>query len=855
MAGLCLALGSETPVRRKTGRTCVRDSAPVESFPRMKRQPFHRSSLLGALLLIPPVAGATPVSLNDLTGPWHLFVDDHPVEFKTNVVRRYHPFQKYPGNPVLRPTLPWEQGIVYLYGTVLREESGAGYRMWYHTLRTNPNVCREWDAQLYATSADGIHWTKPSLNLRTACGAATNNMYFTRTNGTGITSVIHTPWETDPEKRYKLMSFGPGGYWAAWSSNGIHIVDAPNNPVFTGGSDVGQFCWDPHTQRYLGYVKNAWFDTNGLKRRAVAFTATTNITVWPRESLILWPDAVDDRWSSNAIQRTHFYGLSAFPYETIYLGFLWIFRATNLAQGNPGYLIGPIYPELVSSPDGVHWTREEGDRPPILPLGPPGSWDDQMIFTARAPVVEGDTIKLWYAGFDQPHDYNYAITTAAIGLATLRKDGFASLDAGAATGVILTRLIAGASGTLRVNFQTTNSGWVRIEVLDPSGNVLPGYSQAECLPLTGNSTTQAVLWAAQSLLPTNPPALRFRFLLQNASVYSFMAGDAARIARPPEFTAQPESRTNYLGSTTWFTAQADGSPTPSLQWQKNGVNLADDARISGSTTATLTIHNVQPDDAGQYRCVAANAAGAATSAVATLTVTGGVCSVITNAGFEAGFQLAGGGYLAHGWTEWEAWPGVTIGYDETLIVHTGAHAQRIRVWGVTNAAAGGVFQQLPVTPGQPFSVSAWTFAGDAFSACSIGVHPAGGTNALDAAVMWSPPNTNAAWEMRAVSGVATGDRLTVFLRVQSADGDKRNGYFDTLGPAGDEPLRLTAERAGADLLLVWPECPAARLERADALAATTVWRAVTNPVVFGPGSKMIQIQPTGQAGFFRLARE
>jgi len=65
-------------------------------------------------------------SLNDLTGPWHLLVDDYPVAAKTNVVRTYHPLQKYAGNPVLRPTLPWEQGIVYLYGTVLRDESGAG---------------------------------------------------------------------------------------------------------------------------------------------------------------------------------------------------------------------------------------------------------------------------------------------------------------------------------------------------------------------------------------------------------------------------------------------------------------------------------------------------------------------------------------------------------------------------------------------------------------------------------------------------------------------------------------------------------------------------------------------------------
>ena len=97
-------------------------------------------------------------------------------------------------------------------------------------------------------------------------------MYYTRPSGGGLTSVIHTPWETNPAQQYKLMSQDAGGYWAAWSSNGVNVVDVTNRAVFASAGDVGQFCWDPHTQRYLGYVKNAWYDWNGLKRRAVALS-------------------------------------------------------------------------------------------------------------------------------------------------------------------------------------------------------------------------------------------------------------------------------------------------------------------------------------------------------------------------------------------------------------------------------------------------------------------------------------------------------------------------------------------------------------------------------------------------------
>ncbi len=39
--------------------------------------------------------GSKPRSLGDLTGPWELVVDDHLIQEKQGLVRRYHPFQKH----------------------------------------------------------------------------------------------------------------------------------------------------------------------------------------------------------------------------------------------------------------------------------------------------------------------------------------------------------------------------------------------------------------------------------------------------------------------------------------------------------------------------------------------------------------------------------------------------------------------------------------------------------------------------------------------------------------------------------------------------------------------------------------
>src|SRR5206468_10675864 len=85
---------------------------------------------------------------------------------------------------------------------------------------------------------------------------------------------------------------------------------------------------------------------------------------------------------------------------------------------------------------------------------------------------------------------------------------------------------------------------------------------------------------------------------------------------PPLITQQPPSLTLTQGTTEPFTVTAAGTAPLTFQWRLNGVNLA------GATNSVLTLLNVQPAQAGNYQVVVANAAGSATSAVATLTVAG-----------------------------------------------------------------------------------------------------------------------------------------------------------------------------------------------------------------------------------------
>ena len=90
--------------------------------------------------------------------------------------------------------------------------------------------------------------------------------------------------------------------------------------------------------------------------------------------------------------------------------------------------------------------------------------------------------------------------------------------------------------------------------------------------------------------------------------------------RPPTIAMQPANRMVTLGGTTTFTAVASGSNPLSYQWRKDGLNLSDAGRITGTASNRLTIANVQTNDAGLYSILVTNIHGWALSSNAVLTI-------------------------------------------------------------------------------------------------------------------------------------------------------------------------------------------------------------------------------------------
>src|SRR4051812_1403643 len=82
----------------------------------------------------------------------------------------------------------------------------------------------------------------------------------------------------------------------------------------------------------------------------------------------------------------------------------------------------------------------------------------------------------------------------------------------------------------------------------------------------------------------------------------------------PYFTLQPRNWVAVSGTSYTFTTTAEGTQPMSYQWLYGG------GLLSGETASSLTLNNIQTNQAGAYSVVASNVSGMATSSVAMLTV-------------------------------------------------------------------------------------------------------------------------------------------------------------------------------------------------------------------------------------------
>lgn len=466
-----------------------------------------------------------------------MFIDDFLIEKSDNIKRRLCPVNKHPENPVVRPDRPWERGLTVPQGSVIYDEEDRIYKMWYTTnvqSKGEGTTFNKGKGLAYAISEDGVHWEKPVLDIVIEDGLKTNQVIAPMKFGYMYQPyfVIKDHNEADPERRYKMAFLSiqrnvtgkettthPGtrrGTGIAFSRDGLHwnrVKDFASDELI----DISHFMIDPsqddefviygRTLQVMPEVREAWAHDDWFDSiyggRAVIRSTSRDFLNWEPAEFIMGPDVKDP-------PSTEIYSMNVFPYEGIYLG---------LVQR---YLCRPdtstIDIQLAVSRDGIHFERPF--REALFPLGPVGTWDRfQLHNMSGPPLIQGDELLFYYGGRTSRHRPNKmadASPGGAIGLATLLKDRFVSVEASFDGGSLTTRPLYLEGAAFKVNCDTS-FGALRVRFLDPDNHPIEGYDTT----IEGVDLVEHTVQFDEAISKLGEQAVRVEFILKNARLYSF----------------------------------------------------------------------------------------------------------------------------------------------------------------------------------------------------------------------------------------------------------------------------------------------------------------------------------------------
>ncbi len=449
-----------------------------------------------------------------------LFFDNYLVKSIIGLRREYHKLERHVRNPVYKPSKPLGGPLL-----VIRDSDGR-FRMW---VWVNLNyVDKDGNKRRYPTayleSDDGLDWREPRLDIVEADGSRDNNFVFEKP----LMGIFHEPSEKDPKRRFKaLANLEPEydkekveGYWIYVSPDGIRWTRDYQNPVITslrkyeipldGIGDTSSFRWDPVLNEY---ICNAKFVFPG-KYRAFGICESDDLVHWTPPRMMFYRDDKDP-------VGMQFYAHQTFCYESLWFGFI---KTMIMTEPEPGKFWKHCELQLSLSRDGRNFTRIP-DRTPLFPVPLSQTWDmDYPSVAAGEPIRMGD--ELWFYYSDRRHGARPGpgpdSSNRPIGVATLRVDGFASLNAGDEQGTVVTRPLTFQGKSLFVNADIAEGGFVKAELRGTWGEPIQPFTIDQCRPTMGNATKAQIRWAGRDgLQGVAQTGTRLVFELRNAKLYSF----------------------------------------------------------------------------------------------------------------------------------------------------------------------------------------------------------------------------------------------------------------------------------------------------------------------------------------------
>ncbi|MAV35690.1 MAG: hypothetical protein CMJ59_09545 [Planctomycetaceae bacterium] len=460
-----------------------------------------------------------------------LFIDDYVIADLQGVKKVLNRPVKHPRNPIMRKDTKREFAITY--GAVVRDESAGLYKLWYQIFGDSNDA--ESTAG-YATSEDGIVWNRPTTDTK----AGTNlTLFDPKEPWVGAPGVIIDRHESDPQRRFKMLYLAKPTLKAAslsscvaYSGDGIHWKQELQNPLIPFSDTQITPYWDARLARYVAYLR---FGPPNI--REISRIESADFLHWSPKVTVVKRSKLDAPFATNH------YTMTAMPYAGVYVGLLNTYHGETIAPiPDDKPWMDRLDVQLVFSRNGVTWQRVlkegaitatelRGDRDwkqaaeqaAFIPNGKfKEDWDWGQIYPHHPPLVAGDEIRFYYTGISGRHWHKYHEDNPdhAVGLATLRLDGFVSVET-MREGTLTTKPLVFLGDTLVVN-ANAQGGSLVVEALDTKGNVIEGFAVGDCARITTDSVRHVVNWKGKPdchLLQGRP--IKLRFHLKNAKLYSF----------------------------------------------------------------------------------------------------------------------------------------------------------------------------------------------------------------------------------------------------------------------------------------------------------------------------------------------
>ena len=447
-----------------------------------------------------------------------LFVDDFLIQ-ETNLTRQWHRARRHPASPVLTPETELERGrgdhvpmAAPFSGGVWYDPRDQLFKIWYHA---------GWfDGTAYAESSDGLHWERPALDVE----PGTNRVIPGRE---GVmrdsAAVILDHWTSDPRQRFKMLLWGrPTGGEVYTSPDGKSWGEP--TPTFRMG-DRSTIFFNPFREKWVFSIRSSW---RGRSRDYVEHDdlvegASTGVPVqWMRVDSLDIPDPeVGD--------TPQLYNLDAVAYESLMLGALLVHLGPSNRVCNERGIPKLTDIHLGFSRDGFHWARSEDRSAFIAGTRNADDWDRAYLHSnAAVCVVMGDELWFYYTGFqgdetlrDLPTHAAGFYANASTGIATLRRDGFASMDAGDAAATLTTRPVTFSGSRLFINADVPE-GTLRAEIRALDGTPIAPFDLDGSIPFTGDSTLDPMRWeGGDDLSGLAGQPVRIHFEVTSGSLYAF----------------------------------------------------------------------------------------------------------------------------------------------------------------------------------------------------------------------------------------------------------------------------------------------------------------------------------------------